>query len=321
MKKLDIEIQQINRIAGRRQSCLFDVLKTIAGYLKISLDYIYINEFEFLFDCGKYNSSGLIGESIQQTVDQSLENLKSLYGYELVYNYFNSFDEELSYVKECLSKDFPAVIHFDSFYLPWDPFYNRVHNKHLFLITGIDEKNMCIVDPYFNKQNEQLSIESIKQASNFYIYFEKKETQPVVLDIKKLLRENYQKKDFTPSKNYLNLELFSQAYLTGFSKEKEFVEKVFDQNLIFRNLSDCVLKNGLFLELIESQIQKGSDENLVSIKEELKKVIQVWNDIITLIALNHFKDNLNNTKQISDLISEQAYKYENILNTLNLFIN
>ncbi len=321
MKNLEIEIKQINRIAGRRESCLYDVLKTIAAYLNVRADNIYINEFGFSFNYEEYNKSGLIGKSIKQNPNRVLENLKLLYGYDLQYSYFKSFEEELVYINNCLAINFPAIVHFDSFYLPWDPFNNRVHNNHVVLITGIDENNVNVVDPYFNKKNKIMSIESLKEASTFYMYFNEKKSDFSEINFKQLLIDNYVNKYKTPSSNYLDLEYFSRAILTDFSVEKEFTESVFDQNAIFKNLSDCVLRTGLFYEIIDYHNSIEKSKTLILIKDELKKIVKNWNDIITLIASNNFQTKIKNTKQIAELISDLAIKYEDILLKIKTYVN
>ena len=319
MKTLDIKVEQINRIAGRRESCLYDILKTIASFYKSSLNNIYINEFGFEFDYDEFEKNGLIGEAIKQKPNSSLDNLEKFYGLKLEKCYFENFDQEMDYIKECLNQNTPAIIHFDSFNLPWDPFCNKIHNNHLLLIIGMDSKNFCILDPYFNKPYEILSIETVKKSSNFFMYFIKKEEPDNKTSFTELLYNTYGNIQQHPSASYINLESFSKEFLTSFNEEKEFSHEFFDQNTIFKNMSDCILRLGLFYELMEYQFSIENDETLGEIKDDLLNLIAKWNSIVSLTAMKHFKTVDN--KQISDLISDLSYGYEEIFNLINKYIH
>lgn len=318
MKTLDVNIKQINRLAGRRESCLYDILKTIAAFYNSSLDNIYINEFGFDFDYAQYEKTGLIGESLKQKPDPALTNMENFYGLKLEKCYFEKFEQELDYIKASLEEKSPAIIHFDSYKLPWDPFYNKIHNNHILLITGMDSKSFCIVDPYFNKTNEILSIETVKNASEFFMYFIKNEAFGKIPSFNDLLKTYYGNIKLHPSSSYINLEYFSQAFLTSFDTEKEFTDVYLDQNVIFKNLSDCVLRGDLFYELIEYQHSLNQNQSLLSMKEELINIINAWNNVISLTALKHFKETGN--KKISDFISELSFRYENVFNLIEKYL-
>ena len=221
MDCLDIRIIQINRIFGRRESCLFDIFATLANYNSLDYLFCFSHEFDFKISYKNIEEGKTIGESIKQNDSNCFDLFFKAYGYKIKYCYIKKIDEEIKFIKESLNLKQPCIVHFDSFYNTVDPLYNKVHNNHCLIVVGITNSGIYTVDPYFNTKSF-IPLKLLKKASSFYIYFEKEgEENNRNRIISEILSNKYcTNKEFLqkPSKMYIDLQYLSNLFEHNFDK-------------------------------------------------------------------------------------------------------
>lgn len=272
MNKLKIKPIQIPRVFGKRRSCLYDILATIATYNKIEYKYCFIDELRFEFNYQLYEKECFLGNAIKITENKVFSNFEKYSGYKLIHCYFDKFQDELNYIINSLAINQPAIVHFDAFYLPWDPFFGKMHNDHCVLITGLDllYGKVNILDPYFNTNNE-IDLKSIENASSFFIYFEKSGNVKTIPCLTDFICEGYADYFSYQPNIYKNIVFFSKQLRYSFDMEREFKNNsIFDQNDLFVNLSEIVLRLGLFFDSIEYFYNIQKNQNLLNINKERK---------------------------------------------------
>jgi hypothetical protein len=322
---IDIKPVQINRIFGRRKSCLYDILATLSKYNNIEYRYAFAHEFNFQFNYSMFENTALIGKSIEQKYSDGFDLFEKYTGYHLTYCYITDFNEEVKFIKEMLSIKQPAIIHFDAFYLPWDPFFGKIHNNHAVLVVGFEEEksSVYITDPYFNIKKMKISLDTIQKASKFFIYFKNTEKISNLSSNKDLLLEYIHNDCFIsyPSKIFQNLIFLANQFKFNFIAKKEFsFNSILDQNDIFINISDIILRIGLFYISIDFIYSKDESPYLQDVLEQLKKIISAWNEILSLIAKEYFNNN-DNSFIITQNIIIMANYYESVLRNIKFYIN
>ncbi len=79
------------------------------------------------------------------------------------------------FIQEKLAANQPAVVHFDAYFCPWDKAcYNKRHNDHLVVVTGISRngKRCAIVDPYFGYLKKTVLTSRLLNAMRFWYEIE-----------------------------------------------------------------------------------------------------------------------------------------------------
>ena len=79
-------------------------------------------------------------------------------------------------------------MHLDVFYCPWDVLYQKIHNCHMGIVTGIDEEYVYVCDPYDRVVHEKLLIEDARKHSQFIYSYELEERSIARQEAKSIFR-------------------------------------------------------------------------------------------------------------------------------------
>ena len=160
-KKLSVEYPAYDEIIENRHLCLECNLSALLGYYgkKFALPLCECLDFEYR---GKRNAR--VSDCLQPVGE--IAKAYNLYGLKLHKKTVKSWKEHREFLRNSVDRGVPVIVHFDCYYLAWDPFYRKEHNNHTLLIAGYDEKGFLLVDPYFRKSGRADDV-ILEAASQF----------------------------------------------------------------------------------------------------------------------------------------------------------
>ena len=133
-KKLSVEYPAYDEIIENRHLCLECNLSALLGYYgkKFALPLCECLDFEYR---GKRNAR--VSDCLQPVGE--IAKAYNLYGLKLHKKTVKSWKEHREFLRNSVDRGVPVIVHFDCYYLAWDPFYRKEHNNHTLLIAGYDE--------------------------------------------------------------------------------------------------------------------------------------------------------------------------------------
>lgn len=329
MNIINIELSDNSELIKRQPLCFECDLKALLRYY--GKDYAFPLSECFDFGYNRSISSMRITDRLEP-----IHNILSVYGkYGLAIKKIpvRKWKEYKQYIHDQIQGEKPMIIHFDCFYLEWDPAYKKFHNNHTLLLAGIENERVYLVDPAFNKE-EWVEEDVLETASCFYYeiegiesYEEKDSREVMVKKIQRMNSENYFEKfdwwakdlrSLTPTEEFFTLDFFEQFIFSEFILKVTriitnkyrfsiFLKEwgVHDKSSIGRILSfrgiisDWQVFKAL---LIKAYHQQFSAEIMNKVADYLLKIKQ---------DEKSFLDNLflNNIKEERSVIVEESLKY------------
>lgn len=304
---------RINRHGYNLAYCIDDCIATIAGYESLEFRFMYIEE-KISFDPKIACKNGRVLEGI----DIHTGFIKCLEKYHNIeFTTFENHDNEkfINEIVNELREERLVVLHGDGYYLFWDVDYQKMHNEHLVIVKGINEKEIIITDPFYGIEEEKLSlVEFIKKCKYGYKYIVKsKEKEDLSESIIRLVQENY-------------IQLFSSLH-----EIKECIQKIYNSNIEFnvdnafeyvqRNLLSVVTSRGRFFNVIDLLYEMYGVENadLAFLMEKLLEQWIIFKNMMNKQLLTKRNDIKNALyEKMSKIIQLERRIFEHFLFDMNL---
>lgn len=298
MKKvLDIENINVKKNEMNIGFCFPEDLATIFNY--------YGKEFAYpLFGCynfgyKKITENGMkLGDRLYDKTDYTKTYEK--FGIKLKKHPAPPYDDYIDFLIDKINRDTPLIVHFDCYYIPWDPNYKIQTNGHMLILKGYDKntKEFIFNDPYFNRTNEKFSFASMEDASRFYYDISGFNDYPPNFEYVKLIKEHFNciSKDYisdlndflSDSENYFNVDTeFERSVNSGLFFANSLLVKIWG---IIRSKLLLILS----LEAINKKLNNPAIDSLMNISDTLKSM---WISLYSYFAKSFYRHFGNNTEK------------------------
>lgn len=152
---LQIKIKQTNRIEKETGlTCLDDCIATLANYYQCHYEMMYADGFSILSGSGEYR----FASNYYIRLVNGPRNLADYHGLTLHKKEFFSKRKMKKAIRNEIEEKRPVLLLFDPFWCPWDWGFQQYSNEegHCFLVSDVTERGFVCVDPYFEKEAEEL---------------------------------------------------------------------------------------------------------------------------------------------------------------------
>lgn len=176
-------VRGIEEIITHQHLCTEACLAVVMQYYKSGFAYPFCECFSFSFQKGQ----GKLSDGLD--TGTGLFESYAKHGRLLKKTFVDCWSEYSLYLKESLIKGNPVIVHYDCYYLKWDPCYRKKHNEHVLIVDGFEGDNFHLVDPYFCESgivNKRL----LECASAFYFCLEPLKNNEEE-DYEKILNEKF----------------------------------------------------------------------------------------------------------------------------------
>lgn len=161
-------------------NCLEDVLACIAKGFKREHMLMYAQAWNFsFFPAG--TKSRIIGNRVEAGEYNAWVCLEKYHGVKSKCHFSETSLQQVDILRKELEQGSPIVLWLDGFYVPWTNVYKKLHMKHFLIVIDINsaEESINVIDPYWNKEINALSIKNFKLSKAKCITFSLSEEEPV----------------------------------------------------------------------------------------------------------------------------------------------
>lgn len=164
---IQLKIPELTKIGNEFAICFEDCVETLCDYLRVDYQMMFLDQFKTYYIKNVTDFSTDVAQCFRWS-DQYLEYLSQYHGINLKYMENCGITD---IVASELKKGKPAIMHLDVFYCPWDKLYQKIHNCHMGITTGIDDEYVFVCDPYDKVENGRLRRCDVDRHSQFiYTY-------------------------------------------------------------------------------------------------------------------------------------------------------
>ena len=283
-------------------NCFHNNIYTCANYFKKELTLLFSTALNFIY----HPDSKTCGESIYQYYSQPNGEMPEstnelLYKYNgvrialqqnLTWNEFINIAEEEEEIHQR-----PVVLHFDTFYAPWNNLYSKQHSSEFIIIIQIGNDNITMFDPYHKKEKIALSKEQLRNSLTDKINVWKFELNESTSMLNSNVILNHIKNYYSTNNHYTVLiKKFAEKTLKTFDYETEILAfEEIEESPMIKNLKQLSYFRLVHIEFLKKIFEFIDDTNN---KEKIQKAIsllnysiQIWDKLrAVLIYKNIRKD-------------------------------
>lgn len=284
---LNIEPVQIERLFTFYQ-CVDDVIATVCNYYGLEFKLMYAYTWDFIYK-SKEDAGGLeLHERIDvSNVADRYQCLEACHGIKMEYHYSGDMDELFEIIKNELSHGRPAAIRYDSYYCPWDAWYNVGHTNHVCLAIGMDEAKdaLHLIDPYNMVKDKTVTKEALASGSGFCITFAvdpgKNRNRPWRPVLKSVLSGMFANRGNTTA--FDDMRAFAEDFRVQFSLagHEENDRKRDLWRKLYPTLHYLIAGRGLFLINLKEIEEKENSPGFSSYMNSFRRMISKWTIIVT----------------------------------------
>lgn len=251
--------------------------------------------------------------------------LSELVGISLKHIEVKKKDEYTSFIKyitQFLERKMPVGIGVDSYYLPWNQQYRKLHRRHYLLISGINfqENIFYCIDSYlshdiekipisalYNKYDRLVLIDHIEQNKNYSL-------NSVIEKLVLCLSKSGKSSNCNTIRNFAQ-DITNQRFLVD---EKIKGTVLGNSNFLFR-LTDIVNCRYNFLQALNYMKDKFELYNMDSILSETYNVFKDWGFVKNIIMKGYISGKVTDSlKRASEALLKIADSEEVLLRQLIL---
>lgn len=280
-KIISMPYKQIPRLDGNATPsfCRDDCVSTYATFVGKQYQTMYMSA---MLNYYKPNSEKSIGESIYS--DMNIEKCMREY-VGVAFEQIES-DDIIQAIIDQINQGKPVQVAVDGFYCPWDWRYQLFEDSgHSMFVVGydLDTKHFICVDPYYEKQDTEISFEEYLCAHQGI--FVPKVVMTGAIDVESVLKDRAK---LAASDEYLgSMKQLPQAIRDGFVLEKEvegYDEEDFSMeenqdnihlNKAMKNIVHDRLRYSLLLRYVAT-VAKNQDKYL-NLADECAFIAKKWN--------------------------------------------
>ena len=305
---LDIEPLEDDGI----QSCINFNIEAVMKWLKKDYELMYLDNWYFPFFQSSDHCDGLM-KKCKIAGRIYYENLLTPYYYLEKYAGIKILEKETEKkeIIESLERQFPVVVAFDTYYIPWlENFTNIIHSEHAILVVGHQNDSFYCNDtrPYFKKaikggeiKGEQFEKGFLKKGLFFYDLGSRKKDDQYILELKNLLLK---REDLFS--NFRNFVIYLRKNKI---EEIELINYQGGQCMLIRSIRNLIRARINFNKVL-TFINKN-DRCIENIICAFETVIEEWKDVLLLLYKLQTQKIVNeNREYLCDRLSKICIKEE-----------
>lgn len=314
-------ILDIKPFHGYGYNCYEDSVATVASWWGRDHQMMFADAWNFYFSHIDSEFSIRLGDKIEIKESDQLKYLEQYHGIKSIFYSNITAEDAIDIVKMELSANRPILLLIDVFFCPWDLNYQKSHDTHCILITGLDDYNskFYCTDGIYTKQNVHLYIELFMQGYRGCFTFE--------------LIDNYNNID---GRKYIesvflnlqgdskNLNTFESIRKFANEMEKKLDFKVemegymyFEQTPIFLNIRKISRGRKKFSSVLKYLGELYKIEDLLILSEKMSLLGSKWSIVEGMITKGYITSNLAKILcSIVHKIRELADYEEDVANSL-----
>ncbi|HEX3048878.1 MAG TPA: amino acid adenylation domain-containing protein, partial [Bacillota bacterium] len=120
-------------------TCFEDILVTVAEWAGYHYELYFADAWSFIFDSENCRRDHNVGRWLKVASVDGNEELVLRHGLEMIWGKAASLPDLIEVIRTELDNNWPVVVSMDSFVCPWDWNYQKLHNTHSFVISGMDD--------------------------------------------------------------------------------------------------------------------------------------------------------------------------------------
>ncbi len=299
----------------------YDAMVFSAGSILLplcDLHYYFLDAFSTRYYKGGISKS--THENIVNTEGYFIKNniLKKYYGLYITKEIISNKDLVEKKIESSILQLKPIGVQMDSFYLPWNNLYFKMHRTHCFLITEITNKSYVCLDTFLTNEKVYIDKQTLIDNIEWLFYFD--------IDLKSKKKSNLK-----------DLVLFLQDYISMEQKEhikriEEFADDILkyctmqyinheniEQSNFIYSIANVEWSRNNFsnaLKLAKTDFNTLLFDNIIILMDQ---IYVLWGTVKSLIIKGVF--NSNYYKKASQLVQTIAVKENEIIELiLNIYI-
>jgi amino acid adenylation domain-containing protein len=151
------------------RNCYEDCVISVLNWLGRGHELLYAGSWDFKFR-PETEAATSIGRRFTHNINDGRILLEKYYGIKLIPHPEKTTAEILNIIDQELAAKRPTLLEIDSYWNPWDLWYQNKHSDHVLLVVGVNElKELCCTDAYYSKQNQILPGENFLNGAKHCI--------------------------------------------------------------------------------------------------------------------------------------------------------
>lgn len=287
-------------------NCFHSNIYTCANYLGRELEMLFSTTLNFIY----HPDAKTCGSSILQHYSKPSGEFPDCTN-ELMYKYNGiritlmqdlSWDEFISLAKNEELNQRPVVLHFDTYFAPWNKLYNREHSSEFIIVIHIGEDAITLFDPYHKKDEIILSENELKNSLPKSINAWKFELNdrfaaPDEDTILGHIKNYYSLNDYTD-----RINKFAERVLNSFDYEAEVLAyKETEESPILKNLKQLSYFRLMHAEFLNKILSYINDENnkreILRAISMLKGSIQSWDKLRAVLIYKKIRNDFSSKNE------------------------
>jgi hypothetical protein len=144
-------------------TCFEDSIVTVAEWSGYRYELMFSEDWNFVFNFEKSRLNKNLGQSIEVTSHDIKNKLDKFHGIKIESVEISSEKVTKVIIDELKNKK-PIIVFVDSFWCPWDWFFQKRHNDHAFLVTGFDDTEKFYCCDCFYQTNNIITGEELRKG-------------------------------------------------------------------------------------------------------------------------------------------------------------
>ncbi|UOE58260.1 hypothetical protein HPB58_12925 [Priestia filamentosa] len=296
-------------IKDELHNCLESQVCTVSSWWKRDFTLMFAEYWGFSFE---NNNQRRIGECINPVLGQFWEPLEKYHGIHLhLLKGFNT-NNLIPLLKRELSLGIPVLVSMDSYWIPWEPGFQKYSIMHTFLLTGLNEEDKVFycTDGNIGKRHVELEFQYAQKGSlNPIAKFEIIERFDSLIDWTIIIRNSISRLDFYNSSQ--GIHEFANHIEQGidFELELQGFEGVWWRAPLYLNLRDVIRGRLLFSRTLSYLSNRNNVSELEEWGQSLEKVANQWEIVRGILVKSIVMNDPQKTiKRASDRLHQIAFE-------------
>lgn len=314
-------ISNIKAVHDDAYNCIEDSVIAIVAWKNLNYELMFSEYWGFDFKPTSNQAIANLGDRIDTCTGNILDITVKYTGIKYNLVQFTSIETDLPLIEKELLQNRPIYIYVDSFWVPWSQSYQSNHVNHVCLVTGIDDNNLYLTDPYYLLTHQPLSIEECGKLIKSYATFDFQANNTPNLHWKEIIKKTIVKL------NTCNYYPNSFCAMRAFA---EYINNITDINKEIPGLRDDIwhtefwyrldaIRRGRrkYIKLLNSLSEKYNEANLMTASKLMEHIATSWSVIMSLFyKMSFMEDPSIYLKRISSKINKVSVEEEELCNYL-----
>lgn len=257
-------------------NCLEDVLECLAtGYQREHL-LMFAKAWDFNFFLRPLKGDKRLGTRVESGEYNAWESLRQYHGIGSKCIFTSNRQKQKDNLMAEINEGHPVVLWLDGYYVPWTNIYKQLHMKHFIIAIGMKENGtIAVIDPYWNKKVNELSMETFDQSGAKCINITCLETPN--LTWQSILKEHITSITTRSCNAFESMRQFAEAVKTlDLNTELKDFEDLPYNCPFFMQLAEVFFKRLNYSKCLKYMGERFEVNTLITYGEEMEKIGKEW---------------------------------------------